>query len=300
MCLFAIIVTKDSSSSPNRGLLMRLRRFLQKAWSEKVRWAGIRWRQAISRIPRPVRLPFGAYFFRRNDSLGINLPIFETRELAFAERLLRPGMTVLDIGAHQGLYTLLASRRVGPSGRVFSFEPSPRERRALGLNLTMNSCDNVAIQAVALGSEETTADLYVVDKFNTGYNSLRPPNVPEPTSTVAVRVRTLDNWLAEEKIDRVDFIKLDVEGAELSVLKGARELLARTRAVLLIEIAQVRTAGWGYDAMEIVRFLENMGYLWFEILDGGKLAPANQADEREMNLVAVRRGQEQELVSRMS
>src|SRR5438105_2098667 len=266
MYILAIIVAKGSSSSPSRRLFMRLRRFLQKPWQEKVRWVGLQWRKTISHIPRPVRLPFGAYFFRRNDSLGINLPIFETRELAFAEWLLRPGMTVLDIGAHQGLYTLLASRRVGPSGRVFSFEPSPRERRALRLNLTMNFCNNVVIQALALGSEETTADLYVVDYYNTGYNSLRPPSVPEPTSTVAVRVGTLDNWLAQEKIDRVDFIKLDVEGAELSVLKGARELLARTRPVLLVEIAQIRTAGWGYDAVEIVRFLENIGYLWFEIL----------------------------------
>src|SRR5438445_9633985 len=158
-------MAKASSSSPSRWL-----RFLQKPWHEKVKWVGQRWREGISRIPRPVRLPFGAYFIRRNDFLGINLPIFEARELAFAERLLLPGMTVLDIGAHQGLYTLLASRCVGPSGRVFSFEPSPRERRAMRLNLTINFCDNVMVQALALGSEETTADLYVVDEYNTGYN----------------------------------------------------------------------------------------------------------------------------------
>lgn len=293
----AIVVTKNSNNSPRGGLLLRLHRFLQKPWHEKVRWVGC---QTISRIPRPVRLPFGAYFFRRNDFLGFNLQKFETRELAFAERFLRPGMTVLDIGAHQGLYTLLASRCVGPSGRVFSFEPSPRERRALRLNLIINFCDNVAIQALALGIQETIAGLYVVDEYNTGCNSLRPPNVPEPTSTVAVRVGTLDNWLAEQEIDRVDFIKLDVEGAELSVLKGAREFLARTRAVLLVEVAQIRTERWGYDAMEIVRFLENMGYAWFEILDGGRLAPASQIDSQEMNLVAVPRGQEQELLSRAS
>src|SRR5690242_5758508 len=108
MYLFAIIMTKDSSSSPNRRLLIRLRRFLQKPWREKVKWARLRWRQAISRIPWLVRLPFGAYFVRRSDFLGLNLRGFETRELAFVERALRPGMTVLDIGAHQGLYTLLA------------------------------------------------------------------------------------------------------------------------------------------------------------------------------------------------
>jgi FkbM family methyltransferase len=195
-------------------------------------------------------------------------------------------MTVLDIGAHQGLYTLLASRCVRPSGHVFSFEPSPRERRALRLNLAMNFCSNVSVQPLALGSQETTADLYVVDEYNTGYNSLRPPNVPQPTSAVPVRVRTLDNWLSEKGIDRVDFIKLDVEGAELSVLKGARESLARTHPVLLVEVAQIRTSAWGYDAQEIGRFLEDMGYECFEILDEGKLTPASQADQREMNIVA--------------
>jgi FkbM family methyltransferase len=163
----------------------------------------------------------------------------------------------------------------------------------------MNFCDNVAVQPLALGSHEATADLYVVDEYNTGYNSLRPPNVPQPTSTVAVRVGTLDNWLAEKKVDHVDFIKIDVEGAELSVLKGGSESLARTHPVLLVEVAQIRTSGWGYDALEIVRFLENIGYACFDLLDEGKLTPANQVDQRERNIVAIPRGQEQELVSRM-
>jgi FkbM family methyltransferase len=234
-------------------------------------------------------LPFGGYFFRRNDFLGLNLQTFETGELAFAEGFLRPGMTVLDIGAHQGLYTLLASRRVRPSGRVFSFEPSPRERRALRLNLAINFCDNVAVQSLALGSEETTADLYVVDEYNTGYNSLKPPRVAQATRAVPVKIGTLDHWLGEKKIDRVDFIKLDVEGAELSVLKGASKSLARMRPVLLVEVAQIRTAAWGYEAVEIVRFLQNIGYQWFEILDGGKLRPVTQIDRNEMNLVAMPR-----------
>jgi FkbM family methyltransferase len=286
MYLLAIVATKKSGGPAQGNLLVRLRRFLQKPWREKLRWVE---RRTFSKIPRPVRLPSGVYFFKRNDSLGINLQTFETRELAFAEGFFRPGMTVLDIGAHQGLYTLLAARCVRPSGRVFSFEPSPRERRALRLNLAINFCDNVAIQPLALGSNEATADLYVVDEYNTGYNSLRPPNVPQPTRAVPVKVDTLDHWLAEKHIDRVDFIKLDVEGAELSVLRGASKSLVLLRPVLLVEVAQIRTSAWGYHAIEIVRFMQNIGYEWFQILDGGKLGPVSQIDPKEMNLVAIPR-----------
>ena len=244
-------------------------------------------------MPRLVRLPRGAYFLKRNDSLGQILHTFETRELAFVEQFLQPGMTAFDIGAHQGLYTLLASRCVGTSGRVFSFEPSPRERRALRLNLALNFSRNVTVQPLALGSEETTADLYVVGEYNTGYNSLRPPSIPQTTRTVPVKIGTLDHWLAEKNIDSVDFLKLDVEGAELSVLKGASDFLARMRPVLLVEVAQVRTAPWGYDAAEIVRFMENLGYEWFEILEGGRLAPLGQVDLNDMNLVAIPRGRDE-------
>src|SRR5881398_999003 len=81
MYLLAIVVTKGSNSSTRRGLLLRLRRFLQKPWHEKVRWVGLQWLETISRIPRPVRLPFGAYFFRWNDALGFNFPSFKSRSV---------------------------------------------------------------------------------------------------------------------------------------------------------------------------------------------------------------------------
>ena len=87
---------------------------------------------------------------------------FEAAELAFVEVFLRPGMTALDIGAHNGLYSLLASRRVGPQGRVISFEPSPRERKALRLNLALNWIRNVSVQGIAPGSEDGEADFYLV------------------------------------------------------------------------------------------------------------------------------------------
>jgi Methyltransferase FkbM domain len=99
----------------------------------------------------------------------------------------------------------------------------------------------------------------------------------------------LDEFLRRRTIQRVDFIKLDTEGAELEILRGARKLLsAKPRPVLLVEVAEIRTAPWGYSAREILNFMEQLEYLWFGIRPDGtlsKLQPGH--DLRDTNLVAV-------------
>ena len=233
------------------GVLHRIARFFGKPWPEKAKTLKNRWNSFVRSIPVLARLPFGARWIRRYDNLAVPLFAgnFEKDELAFVERFLQSGMTVLDIGAHQGLYTLLASQRVGPSGRVFSFEPSPRERRALRLNVALNLRRNVTIQGLALGGQETSADLFVVKTFETGCNSLRPPIADSLIYPVRVRVTTLDTWMQTKGIKSIHFIKLDVEGAELEVLQGAKRLLEqRPRPVILAEVQDFRTAPWGYRA----------------------------------------------------
>jgi FkbM family methyltransferase len=268
--------------------LSRLRRFLSRPWHEKIDSIRGRWDKVLSWVPKPVRLPFGRYFFVRDDELGTNLRNFETGELNFVQRFLRPGMTVLDIGAHQGLYTLLASACVARDGRVFAFEPSRRERRSLWLNLRLNRCRNVSVQPLALGNDRGSFDFYVVQGQYTGCNSLRPPaSELGTTKLTTVSLERLDDWAKQSHVKRVDFIKLDVEGAELSVLKGGSGILVHQRPVLLVEVAPIRSAAWGYDAAEIVRLLEATGYGWFAILDGGRLRQVSQIHEREMNIVAI-------------
>jgi len=96
------------------GILPRARRFMRKPWKEKSRSIRSRWSEAVAKVPRFTRLPFGVWWIARNDNVGEALLAgeFENAERAFVERFLRPGMTVLDIGAHHGLYTLLACKRV--------------------------------------------------------------------------------------------------------------------------------------------------------------------------------------------
>src|SRR5260370_34314741 len=167
-------------------------------------------------------------------------------EGGFVERVLRRGMTVIDGGADHGVYTLLASKRVGGDGRVIAIEPSPRECERLEKHLRVNRCSNTELAPCALGEDPGDADFYLVDGFQDWCNSLRPPAVDEPVRTVRASVRRLDDVLAELGVTRVDFIKLDVEGAELSVLYGATKLLqSESRPAILAEGQAIRTEPGG-------------------------------------------------------
>jgi FkbM family methyltransferase len=274
-----------------RTLSSRLGRFWRRPWHEKLFVLCDRVRMSFPGFPVPLRLPFGAWWVMRRGAIDHNLAdgTFETAELEFTQRYIQPGMTVLDIGANCGLYTLLASTCVGPSGSVFAFEPSPRERKRLREHLWLNRCTNARIEPYALGSHTSQADLYVVQGAQTGCNSLKPPQVNEPVSPTRVEVRTLDDFLEREGLTGVHFIKIDVEGGEMEVLKGATNLLQNpSLPALLVEVSDLRTAAWNYKAKEILSFLREYGYTFFSASTSGSLVPASYSEDYiDTNLVAL-------------
>lgn len=226
-----------------------------------------------------------------NDVMSSHIRLrddFEKGEHNFLLRFLQPGMTFFDIGAHHGLYTLLACKKVGATGSVIAFEPSPRERKRLRVNIKINRCANVRVEPVALGSNEGFAEFFVCLGQETGCNSLRPPSVVQPTKPIRVPITILDNYLQAFQIALVDFIKLDVEGAELDVLKGATKLLNhKPRPLIMCELADVRTKAWGYLSEEIYEFLESRGYRWFSTTPDGVLRPCSRKNHFHENLIAV-------------
>jgi FkbM family methyltransferase len=242
-------------------------------------------------MPIPLRLPFGAWWLAQKSALDHELMhgSFEDAETRFVRKFLRPATTVVDVGAHHGLYTLLASKGVGWRGKVIAFEPSPRERQRLLRHVRVNSCWNVIVEECALGEHVGEADLFVVGGWLDWCNSLRPPVVTQQTETVRVGVERLDDALWRLRVDTVDFIKLDAEGAELSVLQGTRELLRRaSRPVILAEVQDLRTQPWGYRARDIVEFLLREKYCWFAVTGDAGLRPvATDMDSYDANLVAV-------------
>jgi FkbM family methyltransferase len=261
---------------PEQGFFARLSR----AFRHPLRSTYVLWSRVFPNTPLLLRLPFGVWWLAGNDYSGsvIRDGSFENSEFRFVQRYLEAGMTVLDIGAHHGFYTLLSATRIGRKGRIYAFEPSPRERAALLRHVKWNRLRNVSVYAVALGMEAKTGHLFVVDQHQTGCNSLRPPasDVLESSTPTPVDIIRLDDWVSEQHLASADFIKLDVEGGELDVLKGANMFLERRpRPVFLIEVQEIRTENWGYRAREIIRSLADRGFRWFSMGPDGSLCPLN-------------------------
>ena len=282
-------------------LSQRIARFLASPTRRKYITLANRLRRVFPRMATPLRLPLGVWWLAEESAVDQELLYgeFETMERQFVKKLLRRDMTVVDVGAHHGLYTLLASKCVGWNGRVVAIEPSPRECARLRKHLQLNRCSNVELMACAAGENVGEANLYVVDRFNDGCNSLRPPATSEPIKTVRVKVRRLDDILSDLEITKVDFVKLDAEGAELSVLYGALKLLNRkNRPAMLVEVQDVRTRPWGYAAREILQFLICMDYRWFAIAAKGALLPISCEEETyDANLVALPRERAEEFLN---
>jgi FkbM family methyltransferase len=274
-------------------LLQRLINFPRKTPRQRFESFIYRWMRWFPNTPAPMRLPNGIWWLIERDFIGRELleSGFENAEYNFAGQFVKPGMTVIDIGAHRGFYTLLFSKKVGPYGRVLSFEPSSRERKRLNMHLRINFCSNVEVEDCALGEADENASLYLVYGGDTGCNSLRPPDTALPTSPTPVVVRKLDDVLARAKVRSVDFIKLDVEGGELGVLKGAEQLLQRTpRPLILCEVLEQRTRPWGYSGRLIIDFLLAKNFIWFDLSQHCDIVPIeNSRSEFHGNFLAVPR-----------
>ena len=157
-------------------------------------------------------------------------------------RFCRPGDTVVDVGANIGEWTLQMADAVGPSGRVIAIEPIPRLVEAVRKSALANNMRQVEVVAAALSEIEGKAE-FSVERGNTGGSRLGPhPGGAEAFDRITVRVMTLDALIAGVGVDRVDFIKVDVEGFELEVLLGARGTLARHRPAMYLELGAEEAA----------------------------------------------------------
>jgi FkbM family methyltransferase len=268
----------------------RIWRFLQRPRREQYISLVQRARRRFPALPLLWRTSSGSWWLARDSALDERLihASFEERETLFMQRVLRPGMTVVDAGAHHGFYTLLASRLVGRTGRVVAFEPSPRERKRWRAHVRINLCRNAEIHACALGDDDHEQNLCVVQGREDWCNSLREPHVGGQYIPVRVQVKRLDEVLGELQVPELHVLKLDVEGAELSVLRGARETLLSSRPVILAEVQDLRTRAWGYHAQDLIDFLTERGYSWFAITSCGALRLAStRRSFYSANLVAL-------------
>jgi FkbM family methyltransferase len=162
---------------------------------------------------------------------------FEPNELTLLDRNLMEGMTFVDVGAHVGCYAIFASTKVGSTGRVIAIEPSRREADRLVTNIELNDQSNVTQVVAALSDTNGTASLHVAQDEHSGHNSLGTflhEDVVE-FRVESVATMTLDQLVQDHRLDRVDVVKLDVEGWERTVLNGARRSLIQYRPLVIFE-----------------------------------------------------------------
>lgn len=184
----------------------------------------------------------------------------EPEETELFKGLVKPGMIVADIGANLGYYTLLAARLLRGEGRVYAFEPDPANYALLVRNVQANGFTNVAPVQMAV-SDHAGAHMLFRHKFNFGCHSLSKPNATEYDGCTEVATTTLDHFFAGvHPENRIDLIKIDVQGAEGHVIEGARNLLGKMKPTIIMEFFPWVLRNFGTDPDELLRRLEAFGF----------------------------------------
>ena len=216
-------------------------------------------------------------------------------ELELLPALVPPGATCLDVGANRGVYTVALALVAGPAGRVIAVEPQPGPLRTTVALRRLLRLRTVEIHRGALGDEPGRLSLVVPHRFGMpvyGRSFLGDaPHLGEDdfaefgaARTRSVAVTTLDVMAAARGLDRLDFVKCDVEGAEWRVLRGGEETLARNRPTLLLEIEERHTRKYGYTGADLLDWLADRGYR-VHALAGGTLTPVTAVDPAVRNYV---------------
>jgi FkbM family methyltransferase len=189
---------------------------------------------------------------RRNYYTGNHEP----HVLAAVAAVVQPGMVACDVGSYLGYFMLALAALVGPTGRVYAFEPLPKHTQLLQKTVTRNRLTQVMLVPRAVGSE--TGSAVLEEGANPSMTRLADGTASGRIHRYTVPVTTLDDWAEKAHPPRLDLIKLDIEGYELAALQGAARVLAQYRPVVLCEVH--RGVDVPYQPSELVAWLQAAGY----------------------------------------
>jgi FkbM family methyltransferase len=205
--------------------------------------------------------------------------VFDRYEPVTDEHLadaLRPGMVVLDIGAHVGYYTLVAAQAVGPSGKVHAFEPCAETLSLLRTNVRTNGFANVEIHPFAAGSGDSKRTFHVTGSSDS--HGLFPHPLTETVRTTEVRTVRV----AQVVPGPVDLVKIDVEGAEFEALEGMGDLLSgEDHVVLIVEWNPACLRNAGRDPLKLPWCLQEFGFTTISVLDDRRRLVRSVPDTEE-------------------
>lgn len=238
------------------GVLVKLEGYLSMRWF-------------IRQAPNPLIYNEHKIFHRPEDC-GVTLFLFFRREYEcetsnVMKRLIKTGMRVVDLGAHIGFFTLLAAKAVGPYGKVYAFEPVPSTFGMLQKNIEVNGFTHVVIAI----PKAVCGDLGTVRIFLVTNNSVSAKWISQSDNKPFVDVESvsLDSFFGGSGWPPIDFVKMDIEGAEKAALDGMRELSKKNPEMKLItEVNLANLEPMGISLEQFCDSLRNCGFSRFQVL----------------------------------
>jgi FkbM family methyltransferase len=181
---------------------------------------------------------------------------FDRKDCRILRRLVNPGSVIVDAGANVGYFSLLFAKWIRSEGVVHAFEPFPgtadRFERNLKLNTTLQR--SVILHRSALSDFVGSTNMSIPDKKNLGCNYLGHEGENE------VGVTTLDEFCVKQQLNRLDLLKVDVEGSEVALLRGAEQTIRRFRPILMIEVNPAALQRFGYVSSDLIQAIGKHGY----------------------------------------
>jgi FkbM family methyltransferase len=262
-----------------------IERFFHKSWSDKYTTAQFFVRKILAKVPFvpvPVRMKISdheeiefwwSYISPFSDPQRGVFDYWghDLADLRFLWNNLKSGMVFLDIGAHHGIYSIVAAKRLGPNGTVVAFEPSLPEFHRLRLHVRMNRMRLVRVESVAIGAATSARKFFQVVDGDSTRGGLQPPASHDHVTETSVETVRLDEYVSQFPLDRIDIVKLDVEGGELEVLQGASNVLTKLRPTFICEVLDAAAQAWGYEAREIILKFQSYDFDWFEFRPDGSI-----------------------------
>jgi FkbM family methyltransferase len=201
-----------------------------------------------------LRLPTRYYKYFEHD--------YELNNINFLNNYLTKGMTVIDVGAHLGALSMIMAEKVGPTGKIISFEPTPSTFLLLQKTVSINGQSAVVIPVrKAVSDKPGKAQFYVMGAEANNANSLSNNGDTQHKGVpVDIDLTSIDLVKKEYQLSAIDLVKIDAEGAELSVLKGAIEVIKKDKPKIILALHPASIIQFGDTLLGIWQFIEENGY----------------------------------------
>jgi FkbM family methyltransferase len=229
------------------------------------------------RIILNLKKDVDVYFYKGN---------FESDTLNYFKSIIKTGDIIFDIGANIGIYTLIASLKTGSQGKVYSFEPADWAYDRLSKNIKLNEFSNIISIKKGVADYSRTADFFQCE--DDAYNSIGKNPMRDVKHVNKIEITSIDDFICENNITKIDVLKIDTEGADYLVLKGAQKILQSDYPpVIFCEYNRNIKNGFDYTLEDFEQFIKSYNYNIFELHDG-KLIPFDAAKSQSNEIICIK------------